>query len=158
TMGFVFQQFIDAAPIYACVECRAHIARRDSIISRTFQGRHGRAYLTEAVVNERLGKDEDRLLMTGLHTVCDLYCRCCDTVLGWKYVRAYDKSQRYKEGRYVLEQSQIFAIEQLQSHISISSLPTRTSLLVASPPSLDRVLSRFMRDIGIHPGESMLSR
>lgn len=24
--------------------------------------------------------------MTGLHTVADIYCTCCSTVLGWKYV------------------------------------------------------------------------
>ncbi|KAJ1862928.1 hypothetical protein LPJ78_004377 [Coemansia sp. RSA 989] len=103
-MGFVFQQFIDEVPIYACLNCQAHITRKASVISRTFQGRLGRAYLTESVVNEKLGKNEDRLLMTGLHTVRDLHCRCCNTLLGWKYIRAFDKAQRYKEGRYVLEQ------------------------------------------------------
>ncbi|KAJ2825940.1 hypothetical protein IWW50_002612 [Coemansia erecta] len=133
------------------------------VISRTFQGRHGRAYLTESVVNERLGEDEDRLLMTGLHTVCDLYCRCCNVVLGWKYIRAYDKSQRYKEGRYVIEQSQIFAIEQPQVYAieePDTQLPlppsTRFALLDASPHSLDRVLSQFMRDVGIQTSETAI--
>ncbi|KAJ2843614.1 hypothetical protein IWW36_005497 [Coemansia brasiliensis] len=153
-MGFVFQQFIDEAPIYACLSCQAHITRKDSVISRTFQGRLGRAYLTESVVNEKLGKNEDRLLMTGLHTVRDLYCRCCNTLIGWKYVRAFDKAQRYKEGRYVLEQSQIYDVGySTDSSIAVaSSLPTRQTLMEASPPSLDQVLSRFMRDVGIQTG------
>ena len=38
-------------------------------------------------VNITLGPKEERLLMTGLHTVADIYCTCCNTVLGWKYVR-----------------------------------------------------------------------
>lgn len=38
-------------------------------------------------VNITLGPKEERLLMTGLHTVADIYCTCCSTVLGWKYVR-----------------------------------------------------------------------
>ncbi len=39
-------------------------------------------------VNITLGPKEERLLMTGLHTVADIYCTCCSTVLGWKYVRS----------------------------------------------------------------------
>ena len=37
-------------------------------------------------VNITLGPKEERLLMTGLHTVADIYCTCCNTTLGWKYV------------------------------------------------------------------------
>lgn len=37
-------------------------------------------------VNVTLGPKEDRLLMTGLHTVADIFCSNCGTVLGWKYV------------------------------------------------------------------------
>ena len=40
-------------------------------------------------VNVTLGPKEDRLLMTGLHTVADIYCSHCQTVLGWKYVSAW---------------------------------------------------------------------
>ncbi|KAJ1937679.1 hypothetical protein EC988_007820, partial [Linderina pennispora] len=99
----------------------AHIARIDDVISRTFQGRHGRAYLTEAVVNEKLGACEDRLLMTGIHTVCDLCCIVCDSVVGWKYIRAHDRSQQYKEGRYVLEQSRIFYADNRTEPVSGST-------------------------------------
>lgn len=37
-------------------------------------------------MNITLGPKEERLLMTGLHTVADIYCTSCSTVLGWKYV------------------------------------------------------------------------
>lgn len=26
------------------------------------------------------------MLITGLHTVADIFCTCCNTNLGWKYV------------------------------------------------------------------------
>lgn len=26
------------------------------------------------------------MLLTGLHAVADIYCECCKTTLGWKYV------------------------------------------------------------------------
>lgn len=36
---------------------------------QAFQGQHGRAFLFNNIVNVKLGTSEDRLLMTGLHTV-----------------------------------------------------------------------------------------
>ncbi|QCE15553.1 Yippee/Mis18 [Vigna unguiculata] len=53
------------------------------------------------------GPKEDRHLLTGLHTVADVYCGDCREVLGWKYERAYEASQRYKEGKFILEKSKI---------------------------------------------------
>lgn len=45
------------------------------------------AWLPEHRVNVTLGPREERILITGLHTVADIYCSCCGSVLGWKYVR-----------------------------------------------------------------------
>ena len=28
------------------------------------------------------------MLLTGLHSVCDIFCESCRTTLGWKYVRS----------------------------------------------------------------------
>ncbi len=39
-------------------------------------------------VNVTWGPKEERLLITGVHTVADIYCTSCNTVLGWKYVRS----------------------------------------------------------------------
>ncbi|KER29362.1 hypothetical protein T265_13391, partial [Opisthorchis viverrini] len=88
---------------YSCVHCRAHLARHQDLISKSFQGSQGRAYLFEMVVNVSCGKPEERLLLTGLHSVADIYCDCCHTVLGWKYEQAYETSQKYKEGKYIIE-------------------------------------------------------
>jgi hypothetical protein len=41
---------------------------------------------TENSINIIKGPLEDRVLMTGLHTVCDIYCMYCQSVVGWKYV------------------------------------------------------------------------
>lgn len=32
------------------------------------------------------GQAEERVLLTGLHAVADIYCESCKTPLGWKYV------------------------------------------------------------------------
>lgn len=33
-----------------------------------------------------LGPPEERLMLSGLHTVEDIFCCCCGQILGWKYV------------------------------------------------------------------------
>jgi len=43
-------------------------------------------HLSVRRVNITLGAKEDRNLITGLHTVADVYCSSCQTILGWKYV------------------------------------------------------------------------
>eukprot|EP00891_Asterochloris_glomerata_P008939 jgi/Astpho2/8939/Aster-02618 len=119
-MGRPFKQYLNAPRIYSCGSCRSHVSDHEEIISKAFQGRHGRAYLFSNAINISLGPSEDRLLITGLHTVADIYCTCCNTVLGWKYgtvaalttecwlqVRAYEESQRYKEGNYIIEKQRV---------------------------------------------------
>ena len=39
-------------------------------------------------VNVSCGQAERRVLLTGLHAVADIFCECCKTNLGWKYVSA----------------------------------------------------------------------
>ena len=58
-------------------------------------------------MNVTLGPKEDRLLITGLHTVADIYCSCCQQVLGWKYEQAFEESQKYKEGKYIIEKAKM---------------------------------------------------
>lgn len=41
-------------------------------------------------VNVGCGPAEERVLLTGLHAVADIYCENCKTTLGWKYVSALD--------------------------------------------------------------------
>ncbi len=48
-------------------------------------------------INICSGAKEDRVLLSGLHTVCDLFCKSCHTILGWKYVRIYYFYYDYKK-------------------------------------------------------------
>ena len=50
---------------YSCVHCRAHLANHDELISKSFQGSQGRAYLFNSVVNVGCGPAEERVLLTG---------------------------------------------------------------------------------------------
>ncbi|KAF2227865.1 hypothetical protein BDZ85DRAFT_182336, partial [Elsinoe ampelina] len=44
-----------------------------------------------------------RQLVTGQHTVGDISCAQCGSVLGWKYVAAEEEAQKYKVGKFILE-------------------------------------------------------
>jgi hypothetical protein len=84
-------------------------------VSKGFTGRYGRAYLVAPpvhplkghkageLVNVKVGKSENRLLVTGSHVVADIACVVCGTKVGWKYVDAKEESQKYKVGKYILE-------------------------------------------------------
>ncbi|KAH9767057.1 protein yippee-like [Citrus sinensis] len=69
--------------------------------------RHGKAYLFSKVVNVSVGEKEERLMMTGMHTVADIFCVGCGSIVGWKYETAHEKSQKYKEGKSVLERFKV---------------------------------------------------
>ncbi|KAF1354149.1 yippee-domain-containing protein, partial [Lizonia empirigonia] len=113
-----------------CTKCLADLIPTTSIISKGFTGRHGRAYLvappppssllhppnaaSEAgawnpsdLPNTFTHKPVARQLVTGAHTVSDISCRCCGSVLGWKYVHAEEETQRYKIGKYILETKRV---------------------------------------------------
>ncbi|KAI3958478.1 hypothetical protein MKW98_011166 [Papaver atlanticum] len=61
--------------------------------------------------NFTVGETEERMMMTGVHSVCDIFCVGCGSIVGWKYVAAQEKSQRYKEGKFILERFQVLGPE-----------------------------------------------
>ncbi|KAK4480936.1 hypothetical protein RD792_011794 [Penstemon davidsonii] len=73
----------------------------------SFMCKHGKAYLFDNVVNVTVGEKEDRMMITGVHTVVDIFCVGCGSILGWKYEVAHDKSQKYKEGKFILERFKV---------------------------------------------------
>ncbi|KAJ0052393.1 hypothetical protein Pint_00625 [Pistacia integerrima] len=93
--------------MYSCYKCRNLVSRHDDIVSKGFQATSGRAFLFSHAINIVEGPKENRHLITGLHTVADVFCSDCGETLGWKYERAYDESQKYKEGKVVLENFKI---------------------------------------------------
>ncbi|EIM83032.1 yippee-domain-containing protein [Stereum hirsutum FP-91666 SS1] len=94
-------------PTFSCSNCAAVIALQDELISKAFSGRDGRGYLMHSAVNVKLGKREDRPLLTGVHTVADVFCVGCSDRVGWYYHKASDHSQKYKEGKYLLEREKL---------------------------------------------------
>ncbi|SMR56364.1 unnamed protein product [Zymoseptoria tritici ST99CH_3D1] len=115
-----------------CARCLSDLAPTTQIISKGFTGRHGRAYLVSApslphssinpsnllttkarndalpnLPNTYVHRPVPRQLVTGAHTVGDISCALCGSVLGWKYVSAEEESQRYKVGKFILETGRV---------------------------------------------------
>jgi Yippee zinc-binding/DNA-binding /Mis18, centromere assembly len=54
-------------------------------------------------VNIIEGPPDERTMTTGRHIVRDISCTTCNQLVGWKYDRAYEPSEQYKEGKFILE-------------------------------------------------------
>ncbi|KAJ6260574.1 hypothetical protein Dda_4800 [Drechslerella dactyloides] len=108
--GAVAGQSLASATSYLhCSACRTNLCFTSSVISKGFTGRHGRAYLVTNIIPSNIahGKPISRSLQTGAHTVADISCRVCGGNLGWKYIHAEERSQRYKVGKYILETGRV---------------------------------------------------
>ena len=88
---------------YACSNCRTHLSSTQEIMSRDYRGKTGDAYLMNKLVNIEEGFHETRIMMTGEYLVCDINCSWCHQLIGWKYLKSDTLSQKYKEGRYIME-------------------------------------------------------
>ncbi|GAB7358202.1 hypothetical protein MBLNU230_g0355t1 [Neophaeotheca triangularis] len=103
-MGLAYNVYLNTKRIYGCKNCKTHLADHEEIISRNFRGQHGKAYLFNSVVNILAGEAAERNMTTGRHVVRDICCRQCKETVGWKYDRAYESTEKYKEGKFILEQ------------------------------------------------------
>ncbi|CAG8213636.1 unnamed protein product [Penicillium nalgiovense] len=150
------EKYLDGHVSYLrCAGCASHLCWTSQIISKGFTGRHGRAYLVSAepvatavsvsasssptvsLPNTILQRPVPRQLVTGAHTVSDISCAFCDSVLGWKYVAAEEESQRYKVGKFILETKKIAA-----------------SSCWESPPGVDQIMQAGQHEIESGPANT----
>ncbi|NXL97215.1 YPEL1 protein, partial [Tyrannus savana] len=108
TKSKTFQAYLpNCHRTYSCIHCRAHLANHDELISKASGFfRDQNCFLIKMVITEvnvGCGPAEERVLLTGLHAVADIYCENCKTTLGWKYEHAFESSQKYKEGKFIIE-------------------------------------------------------
>ncbi|KAI3689032.1 hypothetical protein L2E82_46980 [Cichorium intybus] len=98
---------LDGHPLFSCNRCRNPIALRHNLLSKAFKARSGQAYMFSEAMNVVLGGKREQQLITGRYVVADVSCSKCGEVLGWKYLKSLDDSQRYKIGRFIIEKSKI---------------------------------------------------
>ncbi|KAI9721877.1 MAG: hypothetical protein M1828_004972 [Chrysothrix sp. TS-e1954] len=103
-MGLVYNVYLNSNHrIHGCKNCKTHLATDEDVVSRSFRGQHGKAFLFESVVNIDTGDATERNMTTGRHVVRDIFCKQCRHLVGWKYEKAFEASEKYKEGKFILE-------------------------------------------------------
>ncbi|KAJ2777016.1 hypothetical protein GGI15_004651 [Coemansia interrupta] len=106
-MGYMHKEFLSGNGIYGCLHCGTHFAKKDKLNSKQYNGQYGRAYLFDHIVNVRAGEEEKRAMTTGVHIVQDITCMECNTYVGWTYIKAFEPTQKFKEGKFILEKEVI---------------------------------------------------
>ena len=54
-----------------------------------------------------MGKEKTQEMITGVHKIRSVSCKKCKTTIGWTYVFAYEESEKYKEGKFIIERAHI---------------------------------------------------
>lgn len=75
-------------------------------------------------------------MTTGAHTMSEISCGSCYTYLGWKIVRAHEEPERWKEGKFLLELENLYAIPDPVAPLSFRH-STRPSSLDSSDSGSD---------------------
>lgn len=118
-MGRIFLEHLGGHKLFNCGQCNANLTNKSQLISTRFTGATGRAYLFKRVVNLTFSHVQERVMLTGRHMVRDVMCKNCAHKLGWMYEFATDNSQKYKEGRVILEYALITESEGIPSDAGI---------------------------------------
>ncbi|RMX46199.1 hypothetical protein pdam_00007813 [Pocillopora damicornis] len=85
-MGRIFLAHPGGARLYSCANCDTALTNRSQLTS----------------------------MLTGRHMVRDVFCKNCDTKLGWMYEYATEESQQYKEGQVILERALVTESEGIE--------------------------------------------
>mmetsp|Transcript_4441 Transcript_4441/g.5601 ORF Transcript_4441/g.5601 Transcript_4441/m.5601 type:complete len:113 (-) Transcript_4441:1588-1926(-) len=104
-MGIPFTERLEDGEIYVCRNCQTHLTKAHSLISKHFTGKTGKAFLFGKLCNYTAGPQEDRDLRTGKHVCADIFCAQCFRNIGWTYIHAYEETEQYKVGKFILERA-----------------------------------------------------
>lgn len=176
-MGRIFLDHIGGTRLFSCANCDTILTNRSELISTRFTGATGRAFLfnkvgasasalhspapmhvwspvsPSQVVNLQYSEVQDRVMLTGRHMVRDVSCKNCNSKLGWIYEFATEDSQRYKEGRVILERALVRESEGFEEHVPSDNSwalgldeisPFIPSPLHCTPPPADFVISEVL--------------
>ena len=116
-MGRVFLNHLGGAKLVLCAKCETPLTNKTELMSTRFTGATGKAFLFKKVVNLVYSEVEDRVMMTGRHMVRDVSCKNCAARLGWMYEFATEDTQRYKEGRVILERALVRETESFEDKL-----------------------------------------
>ncbi|XP_074637524.1 protein yippee-like 5 isoform X2 [Acropora palmata] len=153
-MGRIFLDHPGGSRLYSCAQCDTALTNRSLLTSMRFNGATGRAFLFKKVlvnygtiyqtnkdvgipiynlklVNLSYSEVQDREMLTGRHMVRDVFCKNCDTKLGWMYEYATEESQQYKEGQVILERALVTESEGIRELLNSDTVKGIRYLIMA---------------------------
>ncbi|KXN90581.1 hypothetical protein AN958_03820 [Leucoagaricus sp. SymC.cos] len=100
-----------AAQLIVCRSCMNCVTTSETLLpasavpagSRAFRGFSGKASLFTECYNVTSLPPRVQLMTTGAHTMQETFCANCSTCLGWKIVKAHERTEKWKEGNWLLE-------------------------------------------------------
>jgi len=102
-----FEPKAETGLIYVCRKCSTHLVKYDDRLSKSYHSGDDTAFLFDNVVNVTCGQPAQRKFMSGAYQVATIACKDCKVELGWKYLKAEAKHNRFKERKFVLEKPKI---------------------------------------------------
>lgn len=98
----------DDALMYHCNSCKSPILHCHDIVSTHYHGAHGPAFLVDHLYNVAEHQTAyTTAFITGAYRVCNVQCAGCGITLGKKYIVAHELANRFKVGKYLLEQTMV---------------------------------------------------
>lgn len=118
-MGLQYTEFFDNedyesndTQIIICKECSGHLCLSNLIISDSFSGSSGPAYLVDKLINYVTeDKIEETEMKTGTYLIKKVRCKQCNTIFGWTYKKSFLYRESYKEGKFVIERAYLKLID-----------------------------------------------
>jgi hypothetical protein len=77
--------------------------------------------MTHFRTNVRYDRPSIQLMTSGAYTIQEIVCLGCSAYLGWKMIHAHERTERWKEGKHILELE--FIKELLPPPVQRGSLP-----------------------------------
>jgi len=77
--------------------------------------------------NVTLAKEGVQLMATGAHTMQEITCVICSSYLGWKIVRAHEKTETWKNGHFLMELENLYFQPDAAIPLELAQLVRRTS-------------------------------
>lgn len=90
--------------IINCKKCLSHLCLSNYVASSEFKGASGQAYLVNKLINyEFYGEESEAKMITGNYLIQKVCCSQCKNSLGWYYMKSFNYTEAYKEGKFVIE-------------------------------------------------------
>jgi hypothetical protein len=113
-MGRLFLQHLDndIEPKYACSNCSNELCYVDlDVIRSDYQCQSGVALFTANIINVIEGAIVNKHFISGHYIIQDIFCTLCFQCVGWKYIKALEEDNKFKENNYVIEFCKVKKVE-----------------------------------------------